>query len=62
MSGRRRASGASGGALIGVEDLEPPQWADVDQEVARANLWEAVRELPWPQSGWSGWRTGLPPV
>lgn len=45
-NGHRRTSGSPEGALIGVEDLEPPRWADVDQKVAGAGLWETVRELP----------------
>lgn len=44
-SGTRERATAPG-PLIGVEDLEPPVWADVDQKVAGAGLWQTVRELP----------------
>lgn len=32
--------------LIGVDDLEPPRWASVDEQVADAGLWQTLRELP----------------
>ncbi|MEV0702668.1 ABC transporter ATP-binding protein [Saccharopolyspora sp. NPDC050389] len=40
-----RAAGHPG-TLIGVDDLEPPRWASVDEQVADASLWQTLRELP----------------
>jgi ATP-binding cassette subfamily B protein len=32
--------------LIGVDELEPPKWAAIDQQVASAGLWRTLRALP----------------
>ncbi|WP_255616935.1 ABC transporter ATP-binding protein/permease [Saccharopolyspora sp. 7B] len=33
-------------ALIGVDQLKPPSWAEVDQQVAASGTWQMVRALP----------------
>lgn len=35
-----------GTPLIGVDDLEPPRWAAVDEQVAVATLWRTLRAVP----------------
>lgn len=32
--------------LIGVDDLEPPDWATVDEKVAAASMWRTLRAAP----------------
>lgn len=32
--------------LIGVDNLEPPEWASVDEQVAAATLWRTLRAVP----------------
>lgn len=32
--------------LIGVDDLKPPRWAEIDQQVAAAGIWTTLRALP----------------
>lgn len=32
--------------LIGVDDLEPPSWATVDEKVAAASMWRTLRAAP----------------
>lgn len=39
-------SGNDDAPLIGVDDLEPPDWASVDEKVAAATLWRTVRAMP----------------
>ena len=32
--------------LIGVDDLEPPDWATIDEKVAAASMWSTLRAAP----------------
>ena len=32
--------------LIGVDDLEPPDWATIDEKVAAASMWRTLRAAP----------------
>ena len=33
-------------SLIGLDDLEPPDWVTVDEQVVAANLWRTLRGMP----------------
>ncbi|PRY36392.1 ABC transporter ATP-binding protein [Umezawaea tangerina] len=37
---------ATSETLIGVEDLEPPRWASVDEQVAAAGTWRTLSAVP----------------
>lgn len=45
--------------LIGVDDLEPPDWASVDEKVAAASMWRTLRAAPAAAATVTGlaWRT-----
>jgi ATP-binding cassette subfamily B protein len=45
-TGATKPSGPSHTGLIGVDDLEPPEWAAVDEQVAAASMVRTLRAMP----------------